>query len=522
MATFIRLKRTGLLLLLIPLVSSITTHAQEPAYCNFNYGTYSEHIPMSVKSAAMASGVIDGKIYLAAGFDIDQNEETIPLDHLSVFDPEADTWDTTGARIPVSRQMYGQMNTVQDGKLYLIGGLEWEWVSGELQAITHARVDVYDPQSDAWELKANLPIPLGGNGVCTDSVKLYVTGGITTENTQSSSFYSYDPVTDSWEELTEMPNARTFHVSVALGGKIYVISGNSGGGPENRTKNCIVYDPDSAQWYTIAPLPNAVVFAAGCVVDGEIYVFGGLGDNGISGDAYKYIPEEDTWIIIEEMVPPRRDIAAVPVGRTIYLIGGRTTGTEVSDLVQTFEPNDLYLDSIIPDDTIKGDTVEVNLSNHFGHMEGGEIIYSVFPDDPGIVDATVDGGILTVTGLAVGDAEVSILAESGEDQICDVFLINVEIPTGIDDKCNIHSSLNIYPNPSRGMATIEYSVQTTGTVRLEVYDLLGRRVAIPLNEYRVPGEYEYHLNTGVLDPGIYFCDLATASERVTAKLIVEH
>jgi hypothetical protein len=71
------------------------------------------------------------------------------------------------------------------------------------------------------------------------------------------------------------------------------------------------------------------------------------------------------------------------------------------------------------------------------------------------------------------------------------------------------------------MTTLEYSVQSPGIVRLEVYDLTGKRVAALLNEYRVPGEYEYLLNTGGFEPGIYFCDLTSATGRATVKLIIE-
>ena len=511
MATLIRWKRTGLLLLLILLVKSTTIHAQDPALCEFHYGTYSESTPIPVKSAGFASGVIDGKIYLASGFDVDQNGEVTRLNHLSVFDPETDTWDTTGARLPVSRSMWGQMNTVLDGKFYLIGGLSMDWVIDHFQITPYARVDVYDPQTDTWESKANLPDSLGANGVCTDGEKLYVTGGRNRDR-QFSSFYAYDPATDSWEELTEMPIIRAVHVSVALDGKIYVISGNSGGGPENRTENCIVYDPGSDQWDDIAPLPNNVVIAAACVVDGEIYVFGGEGDNGNSGDAYKYIPEEDTWITIENMLPPRSQHGAVTIGRTIYLIGGRTSVTEVIDLVQKYELSEVCLDSFIPDDTINGDTILVDLSEYFSHVEGDEINFSVCLDDPGIIDATVDGSILTVTGLANGDAEVSILAESGEDQMGDVFRVNVTSPTGINDKFNIRSSMNIYPNPVRDLLNIY-----TGSMKIHRVDISSISGQI-LQSYNMD-QTIFQLDLSSFQKGIYFITIRSKDFVTTRKII---
>jgi N-acetylneuraminic acid mutarotase len=497
-------------------------HAQA---CRISYGVYSELTAMPVKSASMASGVIDGKIYLAGGYDFNPNNEVVMKDHLSVYDPETDTWDTSRAPIPVTRYIFGAMNSVLDGKLYVIGGLNWIWVEDSWQAAPNARVDVYDPQSDVWELKANLPIPLGGNGVCTMNGKLYVSGGLSTDMIPLSSFYSYDVEDDKWTELTDMTTPRAYHVSVALDGKIYVISGTEDetGYDASGTISGEVYNPDSNQWTSISPLPRDNIFNAACVVDGEIYVFGGAEhmSHWAYGYVNKYIPEKDTWIEIDQMPLNKRDHNTVPIGRTIYMMGGRTAGTVVNGLVHAYELSDVRLDSFIPDTTIYGSEFEVDLSVYFSHVDGGDIQYTVCHDDTNVITTEINGNKLTITGLSSGEAEVSILAESGEDQMGDVFQVTFAPASGIDERGGFTASLTIYPNPARGMTTLEYSVQSPGIVRLEVYDLTGKRVAALLNEYRVPGEYEYLLNTGGFEPGIYFCDLTSATGRATVKLIIE-
>jgi N-acetylneuraminic acid mutarotase len=466
----------------------------------------------------MASGVIDGKIYLCSGFGFNQDMTDDSLfNNLSVYDPESNTWDTTREGVPVPRYM-NPGNTALDGKLYLIGGTDWEPIDDGWKIVPYARVDVYDPQSDTWELKANLPIPLGEAGLCSMDGKIYVSGGTTNENIVLSSLYSYDPVSDEWKELAQMSAPRNGHVSIALDGRIYVIGGGSSFLTESTS--CEVYDPVSDQWTSIASLPKAIIWHGGCAVDGEIYIFGGQKVREILGDSYKYNPEEDTWIRIESLFPHKKDIIVAPIGRTIYLLGGRTSGYVISPLVETFELSDIILSNKIPDDTISGDAIEVDLSEYFSHLEGGEITYSVCLDDSGILEASIDGSMLTVTGMASGDAEVSILAESGEDQMGYSFQVNV-LSTGIDGPCEMLPALQIYPNPSNGMATMAYWVQSPGIVRLEVSDLTGKRVSVPLSEYRYPGEYEHQLNTADLMPGIYICRLITSDGRTTVKLMVE-
>ena len=141
----------------------VIIHAQEPASCDFNYGTYTEYTPVPVTSSSPAIGLIGGKIYLTGGYDWRDYENLYTPDHLQVYDPETDSWDTTGARLPVPRAIYGGGDMALDGKLYAIGGLDWVNLGGEdWQMVPHAGVDVYDPQSDTWELKANLSVPIGG------------------------------------------------------------------------------------------------------------------------------------------------------------------------------------------------------------------------------------------------------------------------------------------------------------------------------------------------------------------------
>ena len=43
------------------------TFSQDAESCDFHYGTYKDLTPMPVKVASMASGLIDGKIYLTGG-----------------------------------------------------------------------------------------------------------------------------------------------------------------------------------------------------------------------------------------------------------------------------------------------------------------------------------------------------------------------------------------------------------------------------------------------------------------------
>jgi len=50
--------------------------------------------------------------------------------------------------------------------------------------------------------------------------------------------------------------------------------------------------------------------------------------------------------------------------------------------------------------------------------------------------------------------------------------------------------LGNYPNPAVGSTTIKVRVTEPGPVRLEVYDLLGRKVSTLLDREMMPGTYQ--------------------------------
>lgn len=66
-----------------------------------------------------------------------------------------------------------------------------------------------------------------------------------------------------------------------------------------------------------------------------------------------------------------------------------------------------------------------------------------------------------------------------------------------------------YPNPFNPATNISYSVGKAGFVNIEVYDLLGRRVAILENNYRPTGEYTVRFDGANLSSGQYIVRMQT-------------
>lgn len=77
-----------------------------------------------------------------------------------------------------------------------------------------------------------------------------------------------------------------------------------------------------------------------------------------------------------------------------------------------------------------------------------------------------------------------------------------------------------YPNPFNPMTTVWYQLAVVSDVRLDVHDLLGREVAVLVNEKQSPGNYEVRFDAAALASGIYIYRLTAGSFVQTRKMLV--
>jgi hypothetical protein len=81
-----------------------------------------------------------------------------------------------------------------------------------------------------------------------------------------------------------------------------------------------------------------------------------------------------------------------------------------------------------------------------------------------------------------------------------------------------------YPNPFNPATRISFSIPSAGFTSLKVYDLLGKEIAVLVNEYKQAGFYEINFNAasaaGGLPSGMYFYQLRFGSFVQTKKMVV--
>jgi hypothetical protein len=149
------------------------------------------------------------------------------------------------------------------------------------------------------------------------------------------------------------------------------------------------------------------------------------------------------------------------------------------------------------------------------------------PDyDTGVEIATDAAGNVSVTGDFAGEATFGFTTIYGHGfhnaddifvaSLCQVVPVSDDLAPGASD----HTSLtDIYPNPFRrgDSAIIKANISDTGGGTLSVFNLRGQCVA---RHVLTAGEQQISLDSRDLASGIYLCQLRTASDCETRKLVL--
>ena len=93
-------------------------------------------------------------------------------------------------------------------------------------------------------------------------------------------------------------------------------------------------------------------------------------------------------------------------------------------------------------------------------------------------------------------------------------------PAESDGAPRLRSVLRSHPHPLRAQAWLDYDVGTPGRVRLAVYDVRGRRVAVPVDAVRSAGRHTLTLDARDWAAGLYLAVLETPDGAVTRTLVV--
>ena len=281
--------------------------------------------PLPTPRSEIAGTILDDKIYIVGGFDSSGRSAST----IEVYDPMLDEW-TQVTLLPQPLD-HTAAAASHDGKLYIVGGgyLDRDALSDKLF--------IYDSNTNNWTEGANLPSARGALTANFINGTLYVTGGVDSENTLSSTL-AYDSNTNNWTDKAPMPTAREHLTSAAVDGKLYVIGGRTNGMAFNVDAN-EVYDPITDKWTILEPMPSKRGGLSSAAINGSIYVFGGEQPSGTFDSNKRYDTMSNTWTFEVGMPTARHGLASVAIDNDIYVIGGGPlrggSRTDVNEIFHT-------------------------------------------------------------------------------------------------------------------------------------------------------------------------------------------
>jgi hypothetical protein len=83
-----------------------------------------------------------------------------------------------------------------------------------------------------------------------------------------------------------------------------------------------------------------------------------------------------------------------------------------------------------------------------------------------------------------------------------------------------HRLVGNYPNPFNGETILRFHVGARTDVKLGVFDMLGRRVAVLVDEIMEAGVYSVRFDAANLASGFYLCRLTSGSISETRRMVL--
>jgi Kelch motif protein len=263
------------------------------------------------------------------GVDLD---ECVPMTDL------ASPW-MTRASLPFKLDEPRGVGVGED--VYIVGGVTGlqRAQNGSLLLEPTDELTRFDPASERFDELAPLPRRLDHIGVVTYEGDVYVVGGYgrTLNSHTSRSFFRYDPATDRWSRLPDMPEAKAAMAVGVVGHRMIVAGGARDNAPSVST---FAYDFASGRWSRLPDMGSRREHVGAASLDGMLYVLGGRAPQSLAVDtAERYNVKAERWETLEPMPVSTGGLGAVALdGRVFAVGGGNDAAGTVTGAVQEFDP----------------------------------------------------------------------------------------------------------------------------------------------------------------------------------------
>jgi N-acetylneuraminic acid mutarotase len=218
-----------------------------------------------------------------------------------------------------------------NGRVVVLGGDD-----GALTYSVFANVESYDPSTDTWVALANMPTARVGLATAVSNGKLYAIGGAMDQLGDTISTVEVYDSTFGWTTAPSLQTDRDGAAAVDLNGTIYVLGGVSGNSNLLALNSVEAYTPPTLKltsWQYVAPMPTARLGLAAAVLNGKLYAIAGAQPDP-NNDPYDptnvvisfavevYDPATNTWTSAAPIPTGHFGGEARVLNGKIYVVGG--------------------------------------------------------------------------------------------------------------------------------------------------------------------------------------------------------
>jgi hypothetical protein len=111
------------------------------------------------------------------------------------------------------------------------------------------------------------------------------------------------------------------------------------------------------------------------------------------------------------------------------------------------------------------------------------------------------------------DGNVECCYDDDDDGICDYLSVDELI---IPDEFSLH---NVYPNPFNPTANIVYALPEHSHVKVTVFDIRGRTIAVLENGFEVAGYHTIRWDATAFASGVYLIEMRSSSFHAVRKVL---
>jgi Secretion system C-terminal sorting domain/Bacterial Ig domain len=168
----------------------------------------------------------------------------------------------------------------------------------------------------------------------------------------------------------------------------------------------------------------------------------------------------------------------------------------------------------------KKDSTIVELANHFSDPNQDPLTYSLSMSNNSIVDLKQTGSKITLYANQPGNTQITVTAKDPENLfVTQEIKTAVTIVTGIEPVLE-KTALTLSPNPVSTSASINYLLEQSGFISLEIYDLQGKRVGTLVNSHQIAGKHKIDFTTENISNGSYVIQLYADSKVLIQRMMV--